>query len=851
MKKYLLLLSLVALFAAGCQNDTTTDVASGEDGVVLTVSLEPSRVSLGGKVGDTYLAYWNEGDRLVANGKLSEEVIINAENRSKATFKFSNGVLLSYPFNITYPYCSATTAEQSVVEFPTEQNYTEGSFEVGSAPMCGYTANMDDKIVLKHLASTLRFPVKTSLDNLVLDKVVITSTSGVKLSGEFAVDCKSATVTPTENTSNSITYNLPDNFVISKSTESVFYISLPAVSVGTCTIEFIEPSGEKMVANWAPSKPLSQGVVREFGTITYQPKANITLSAFENEEDEFEIFYENVCGYVRYSDGSPMAGVAVSDGFQITGTDENGYYELYNVTRDTWYIYCSLPSDVKVPIDELGRPCFFKKYVANTKQYDFTFEKLPNGPEDEFVILGLADPQPNSQSRVDRFKAQAVPEIKAYSQSLDVPCYGVVLGDIVYSTSSKNDEWLMPEMRSALSAHKTGVPMFAVMGNHDNCYFSEAHPLFPDERNSTYNLKIQRPFEECFGPINYSFNRGNVHFICMRNTQWNTNTNPGLNYTKNAWTDEQVEWLVHDLYFAYYSGIKTVVLCIHRPIFDNGELNDGTYRQDILGALNVLFEEAHVLSGHLHYRKCYDHKLNGLPNVYEQSWSSVAVVAYANGANINCDGAPTGYGVMTFRNGKMVKSIHKGYAYGMDDEKYQIRLHRGNDITGAEVSGTDSNKTKGYYQFGFNENTILANVFSSDPYTWSVEVWTYDEATGERVDKIGNMESLHTYHNKPAYEALVGDGTYENPRRPADEVISGREFWTVGVLLGHLGNKVEDRYHECHTLWRFQLPDEYANSRVMVVARDRWGNEYTQTEFQVGTDPGYAIYDPANNPKVK
>ena len=32
-------------------------------------------------------------------------------------------------------------------------------------------------------------------------------------------------------------------------------------------------------------------------------------------------------------------------------------------------------------------------------------------------------------------------------------------------------------------------------------------------------------------------------------------------------------------------------------------------------------------------------------------------------------------------------------------------------------------------------------------------------------------------------------------------------------------------------------------------ARDRWGNEFTQTEFQVGTDFGYAIYDPNNSPK--
>ena len=48
-------------------------------------------------------------------------------------------------------------------------------------------------------------------------------------------------------------------------------------------------------------------------------------------------------------------------------------------------------------------------------------------------------------------------------------------------------------------------------------------------------------------------------------------------------------------------------------------------------------------------------------------------------------------------------------------------------------------------------------------------------------------------------------------------------------------------------MWKFTLPDP--NAKVMVVAKDRWGNEFTQTKFQMGTDIGYAIYDANNNPK--
>jgi hypothetical protein len=48
-------------------------------------------------------------------------------------------------------------------------------------------------------------------------------------------------------------------------------------------------------------------------------------------------------------------------------------------------------------------------------------------------------------------------------------------------------------------------------------------------------------------------------------------------------------------------------------------------------------------------------------------------------------------------------------------------------------------------------------------------------------------------------------------------------------------------------MWKFDLPDP--DAKIMVVAKDRWGNEYTQTEFQVGTDMTNAIYDASKNPK--
>ena len=284
MNRFLLLLSALFLFAVGCQSDATTEnaVAVG-GGATLTVSLSQTRTSLGGKVDGTYPVYWSEGDKIVVDGKLSEEVVIDTKDNSRATFSVAAG--FSYPCSITYPYCETTSAEQAVVEFLAEQTYTEGSFAQGSMPMCGYMASKSNSVTLSHLACVLRFPVKAKFEGTVLEKIVVTSTE--QIAGEFNVDCQAATISATEGCGNNIIYTLPTNHTLSTTAESVFHIVLPAVNVGSCTIEFVETSGEKMVATWTPNKVLTKGSVREFKTITYEPKAKTSLQPLVVEEDSF------------------------------------------------------------------------------------------------------------------------------------------------------------------------------------------------------------------------------------------------------------------------------------------------------------------------------------------------------------------------------------------------------------------------------------------------------------------------------------------------------------------------------------------------------------------------------------
>lgn len=279
---------LICSLAVACQTDYPTDSSfSNEDSLVLAVSLEQAKTSLGGKVGTGYPVYWCESDKIAVNGVLSNEAQISAENRAAATFSFTEDTP-SHPYRITYPYCASTTADKQVVEFPAEQHYTEGTFASGYAPMCGYVEKEGGVIKLSHLASVLHFPLKAKNEGVELAKIVITAPN--KIAGEFTVDCSNAAIAATEDCNNVVTYALPANYTLSTTTPIDIFIVLPTVEVGACTIEFVERSGEKMMAQWTPNAPLKPGIVREFNTITYKRGVLGELSGFTAVEDELEFF---------------------------------------------------------------------------------------------------------------------------------------------------------------------------------------------------------------------------------------------------------------------------------------------------------------------------------------------------------------------------------------------------------------------------------------------------------------------------------------------------------------------------------------------------------------------------------
>ena len=465
----------------------------------------------------------------------------------------------------------------------------------------------------------------------------------------------------------------------------------------------------------------------------------------------------DIYGVVTDNQGNRLQGIVVSDGYTCTATDENGVYQL-TAGEFSYQVYLSIPAAYEVPVSE-GLPCFWQKLTEGRKRYDFTLTPLAGGAENEFNLFCVADPQCQNTTNIARFNNETVPDIAAQVAASALPSYGITLGDIGWNTENTdytND--VFPLMKKAMQTDKVGLPLFQVMGNHDNKVIA----VSKDNYTVAHDIAAQRNFEYIFGPVNYSFDRGNVHIIAMDNIIFPSHKDYSLGFR-----DDQVEWLRQDL--SYVSKDKMVILCVHIPMRASGN-------QNVQAVFELLkpFAEVHVMSGHTHYAE---------NNVYDSHYEHVhgaACGAWWN-STINVDGTPNGYAVYDVEGAAITDWRYKS---SLHDESLQIRLHRGGD-------------THSGFTYPYTPKTVIANVWNADP-EWRVTLC-------ENGVETKAMTLVTTY----------------------------TDAWSVGYHVGVLGRG--DNYKSpCKHMYVAEPND--VRAALKVVAVDRWGNRYEQSEFTAPDD---------------
>ncbi len=563
-----------------------------------------------------------------------------------------------------------------------------------------------------------------------------------------------------------------------------------------------------------------------------------------------------IYGFITDKDtAEPIEGVAVSDGFSVVTTNDEGMYMIENPHKDWYYVFYSLPAEYQVSVNNKknGQPNFFLRRKDGQQEYNFSLRKLEGGKENRFALFSFADPQVSSKKSLNRMLTEAAPGILKHAKELSVstPCYGITLGDVVStSTAGSNSVGYMDEMRAAFDYRNVGLPVFQVMGNHDCNWFSKQQPLVPDEYNSHYNIKAQREFEEVFGPINYSFNRGDVHVVGMRDIVYDHDYTT-VDY-KSGFLKEQYEWLVQDLKLVPKD--KMVVLCVHIQLYGavskstaptEGEA--GRYVKEVHELLSE-FKEAHILSGHTHIQRNFEHNCSNTKwenrnkyrnyNVMEHNMGTVCGAWWAS--NSCGDGTPNGFGVFIAEGNTFVDWYYMGYARGMNTRVQQLRVYRGDAITGDKAED-NKNGAEGYYKFNYDSDVILANVFNADS-KWKIQVYEDGVHTGDMEPVAAYAPSISFSNN-----SLTGNGEFSSPymiSRSKYKKDPSVDMWIAGYHLGVLDRytpdnpKTEDKdeeeithgtYVTCYHLFKYKLKNKDAD--IKVVAIDRFGNEYETTKF--------------------
>jgi len=447
---------------------------------------------------------------------------------------------------------------------------------------------------------------------------------------------------------------------------------------------------------------------------------------------------------------NPVPGVVISDGYTCVQTDEKGIYQMKRNPK-ALIVYYSVPEKYTVNTfnKNIGMASFFSRLTTN-KRYNFDLKKLSE-IENDFTLVAIGDPQVKNAESMVRYKNETIPDLKEFVKSAILPCYGIVLGDTVQD----RPEFFI-QMREVTGS--VNIPYFTTIGNHDKTGGSESRP-----RHTTV-------FTSTFGPVNYSWNRGKVHFVSLDNVLYSSNSK-----YSGGFEDHQIKWLKQDL--SYVPRNKMIIVYYHIPMrhdkFDN--------RSAFFEALQE-FDNIHLMCGHTHYHENYH--ITSPRNVHEHIHGAVCGSWW--NSTINTDGTPNGYMIYQVHGTELKSWYYKAVNHAKD---FQIRMHKGNTRFGGQY---------GYFSYNRDEN-IIANIWNADS-EWTIEAYEDNAFAGNPI-KLSNIIDAFAagYH--------VG----ELNKKPND----------FRAMLGRESNK----HAYLHTI-------RNKNAQIIEIrAIDRFGVTYSQTEI--------------------
>lgn len=441
------------------------------------------------------------------------------------------------------------------------------------------------------------------------------------------------------------------------------------------------------------------------------------------------------------SAGVGVENVVVSDGAEVTVTNEKGIYQLKSAKK--WgYVFISVPSGYEVP--SVGVLPQFHRALKNSadvvERADFKLEKVDG--QDSYKIFMLGDMHlANRTGDLGQF-AQFTSDLTDYmTRHKGEKMYALTLGDMTWDLYWYSNSYYFPQYLNTINSQIKNLQIFHTMGNHDNDF----------QTRSDYDAAVKYVDQIC--PTYYSFNIGKVHYVVMDDIDCSSyNGTESRNYVKSL-SAEQLDWLAKDL--SHVAKTTPIVVAMHAQVFypttsgfkiDHDQVN--TLRLfDILDGYTVRF-----VTGHTHklFNVTPDAPIVDGHNFREYNSGSVCASWWWSGnltpgIHIGTDGTPGGYGIWDV-TGTDFQCLYKSTGW---PEEYQFRSYDLNNVhfSMADVplmpSDISASVKNAYMQYvnaypQNNDNEVLINIWNwNSDWTLSVvdenrktlpytEVWAYD-----------------------------------------------------------------------------------------------------------------------------
>ena len=459
------------------------------------------------------------------------------------------------------------------------------------------------------------------------------------------------------------------------------------------------------------------------------------------------------------AEGKGLAGVVVSDGYEVTTTDENGQYRLPS-NVETGYVFVSIPSGY-MPECDGALPRFWQTVSPDSdNEINFNLTREDNDSFQMIVSSDLHLADRYGSKDIKAFQEYYLPALKdVQEESAGKPVYNIILGDMTWDIF-----WDKFDLdRYNAMAKEFPVRTFHVIGNHDY------------DRSFTDDALAAKKYSSTLGPVWYSFNIGKNHFVVLDNTVYK-NVNGSRNHDTYV-SKEQIEWLKKDL--SYVPKDCRIFVAMHctafqiRGISSDGKLTVGprfepaTKERALLQCLKG--REVHFITGDTHLNQSippesgyvkgadfYEHNVAAICSGWWWTW-------YLSRNHICIDGSEGGFLVFS-DDGNKLSWKYRSLSYGFDKQFHAYDMNEVKTTIAAEPMYATFYKSyplREKYN-GIPENAVLVNVWNWDP-RWKVKVT--ENGKDLPIEWKGIEDPLHTFsydaprtvqNVKPEYTSTFG-----------------------------------------------------------------------------------------------